>query len=1470
MPLTPEHAKNLREALKEAQDVGYEEADLDSLASMMTTKWGYDEATGKYTGVSLQKESSGGIKAIPDLAYRATQGPLGTIGRSIKEAVTVPLTGMAAVPVSGLAGLGALIAGKDPGQAMQTAHEILQDQPTTKAGEISGKIIGYPIELLHKGAQKSGDITEEVVGRGGPKFLRGLSAGLIPEEKTAPFFEKVAPIAGAIEATLVELAGILALGKLGKTAEARFVKLSGSIKDMGAKVETAKANPTPENIALAEEAIMRNGELLEKIKAEESDPAIAAQIEEALKDVEVTRETHRSIIKSLGAKFRAAARNAAEAEALRKAQAEEIQRQTDPLTGLSRNRATLHKFEGSGKEFSILDIDKFKDFNDAYGHGAGDAVLVEIAKIIKEEAGTENAVRWGGEEKAMVGEHGLAERVINRINQGGKGLIVNYKGKPLPPLTVSGGKAILKPGMKFGDVVNVADKYLYKAKAAGRKQLIGEEAVGPSGPTVIEKPRLFVASTMVKALGGKLPPESMAIQMPDGEIFIGRHHGEVFGAVEEFGTEAHKTIVAQHLWTDIPKVLGTRGIYTAKGAKWGTVNEEGVFKPDIKFNPAEAPPQPPAPPKPAGEPIGGAEALRNVQQGAGAGKVEGGEVAKAEPPSVENGFEAKTPIPEEEMPLTPIEPILEETGPSVGASVSVSKLLAQVARGKKIAEAPEEGGGSIILDKGRDLKGISGIIAKWVEPFQYLAYKSGLPNLIEISDGGRGLTRTFEGAAQPILERLKTEFQQQGKWIEFLFPLRKNLRKYSQMAREQGIAPEDIPGITPKIAKVLRRYMAIQEWIYNWAKAEAEARGIDTSGWTPDQATYVHHMFIGSYQVVEILSLSKGKTLGIYKTQWEAIEAAVNHLNANRKANIIVQPKEIGDVYTAAMLGRRAWNKLVEGIVKNGSLTREQILESGLMKGVAWIKRARPRQPQFMHRHANLQGYEMDPLVVTKALVVRILRGKLMEPWSKKAYAKAETLPRNYREQAEWYIRMKTGNFNPYDPTLLIQRTLAGWTHLTTVRKIGHRPVTTMLNVFQPIQTAWGVLGSYLFKGYEALKDPAMQQLLKDENVIADASKLTTVGEIPRAGRGIKLGDFFSPLGLFNMVEKYLNRQSVFAGAYLKAIEEFKWTREEAIRYGHNQSDRLNFMYGAGEQPRLFSTLGGRAIFQFKTYPTNFMWVAKEMLWDNFKKGGPPDANAQAIRFITGNIAVGGLKMLPVATRMGVLAAVMQNPWVAQGVFRALGVDISTNASSFDMMPQDEIDLLGVPGGDLKRLWMAAHHVGQGEKERALRDVLATWPAAINVYEAIVGKHPIAWASKRYNIEMSPGERVAKLFGYKSTRIGEIESAAYNKPWKMPWEGSKPLPGAEKMRRFIRGKVISPEGKQMPHEDALKREGIDLLELMRESGEDENVIEIANDKLKARGYKVLGGEVKLDQPWYRRELKRRAEARQRKLGAILQ
>ena len=66
MPLTPEHAKNLREALKEAQDVGYEEADLDSLASMMTTKWGYDEATGKYTGVSLQKELPGGIKAIPD------------------------------------------------------------------------------------------------------------------------------------------------------------------------------------------------------------------------------------------------------------------------------------------------------------------------------------------------------------------------------------------------------------------------------------------------------------------------------------------------------------------------------------------------------------------------------------------------------------------------------------------------------------------------------------------------------------------------------------------------------------------------------------------------------------------------------------------------------------------------------------------------------------------------------------------------------------------------------------------------------------------------------------------------------------------------------------------------------------------------------------------------------------------------------------------------------------------------------------------------------------------------------------------------------------------------------------------------------------------------------------------------------------------------------------------------------------
>jgi diguanylate cyclase (GGDEF)-like protein len=81
---------------------------------------------------------------------------------------------------------------------------------------------------------------------------------------------------------------------------------------------------------------------------------------------------------------------------------------TDPLTKLSNRRDMLEKieferirFERSKRPFVFIlcDIDKFKNFNDEYGHKTGDFVLVSIAKLMLETMRKQDQVcRWGGEE----------------------------------------------------------------------------------------------------------------------------------------------------------------------------------------------------------------------------------------------------------------------------------------------------------------------------------------------------------------------------------------------------------------------------------------------------------------------------------------------------------------------------------------------------------------------------------------------------------------------------------------------------------------------------------------------------------------------------------------------------------------------------------------------------------------------------------------------------------------------------------------------------------------------------------------------------------------------------------------------------------------------------------------------------------------------------------------------------------------
>lgn len=157
--------------------------------------------------------------------------------------------------------------------------------------------------------------------------------------------------------------------------------------------------------------------------------------------------------------------------------------ETDPLTRLLNRRG----FEGSVKKriakakercFSIVvcDVDHFKEINDSYGHADGDAVLVRIAALLKENLrGLDEAARFGGEEFVMLLSDVnrddalvLIERLRRVIEQTrfGSGNLRRRR------ITASFGVAEYRVGEDLEDAIRRADRMLYAAKRNGRNQAL--------------------------------------------------------------------------------------------------------------------------------------------------------------------------------------------------------------------------------------------------------------------------------------------------------------------------------------------------------------------------------------------------------------------------------------------------------------------------------------------------------------------------------------------------------------------------------------------------------------------------------------------------------------------------------------------------------------------------------------------------------------------------------------------------------------------------------------------------------------------------------------------------------------------------------------------------------------------------------------------------------------------------------------
>lgn len=170
---------------------------------------------------------------------------------------------------------------------------------------------------------------------------------------------------------------------------------------------------------------------------------------------------------------------------------ETVERQavTDELTGLANRRRFQETIEaevarsrrfGQAVGLVLLDIDDFKAVNDTYGHQQGDAVLREVARVLRASSrDIDEPARYGGEELAVVlpgtdleGAHRLAERMRERIEALRLPVLGDPSAAPLRVTASFGAAAVPEAAQDVRGLVAAADEALYQAKRSGKNRTV--------------------------------------------------------------------------------------------------------------------------------------------------------------------------------------------------------------------------------------------------------------------------------------------------------------------------------------------------------------------------------------------------------------------------------------------------------------------------------------------------------------------------------------------------------------------------------------------------------------------------------------------------------------------------------------------------------------------------------------------------------------------------------------------------------------------------------------------------------------------------------------------------------------------------------------------------------------------------------------------------------------------------------------
>jgi diguanylate cyclase (GGDEF)-like protein/PAS domain S-box-containing protein len=155
----------------------------------------------------------------------------------------------------------------------------------------------------------------------------------------------------------------------------------------------------------------------------------------------------------------------------------------DPTSQVGNRRYLEHELkrqldqrseDGTAFGIILMDLDEFKKINDTYGHAAGDAALVIVARTLSNCLRASDVIgRWGGDEFLAI-LPGITREVLAKMSEKLRALVaqstVGFDSTEIR-VTVSLGAAMASPGDSVESLLKRADQHLYSSKQAGRNQV---------------------------------------------------------------------------------------------------------------------------------------------------------------------------------------------------------------------------------------------------------------------------------------------------------------------------------------------------------------------------------------------------------------------------------------------------------------------------------------------------------------------------------------------------------------------------------------------------------------------------------------------------------------------------------------------------------------------------------------------------------------------------------------------------------------------------------------------------------------------------------------------------------------------------------------------------------------------------------------------------------------------------------------